>query len=84
MSGRPVMSTRLNGFSNEYDDLIYWIDDCSVMGFSSLINELATMDDSVMAQKAASARSFMMKYKTWKNNADKVYDFLKDFERTLS
>ena len=80
MSGRPVLSTRLNGFSKDYDDLLYWIDDCSAKGIANCINTLAAKNDFLFNEKAKRAKEYMLANKTWKANADIIYDFLKDIE----
>lgn len=78
MSGRPVLSTRLNGFSIDYENLIYWLDGESPLDIARKINELSLLDDSVLNEKASAAKEFLMLNKTWTINAENVYRFLHD------
>ena len=75
MSGRPVISTKLNGFSKDYDKLLFWMDD-SVQGIACKINELDGMIDEVLNETARNARNFMLKNKSWEQNSMNVYRYL--------
>ena len=77
MSGRPVMTTRLNGFSSEYDNLLFWAEDCSAEGLAATINEIDKQGNEEINLMAQEARNYLLKNKTWEMNADAVYRFLK-------
>ena len=76
MSERPVASTRLNGFSADYDRLLIWIDDDSPEGLSKTILEMSHTDNSKLDQMAHAARAYIVHNKTWRMNAEKIYGFL--------
>lgn len=76
MSGRPVMTTRLNGFSEDYDKLLFWVDGNTPEALAERINAISRMDDAVLTQRALTARSYLLTHKTWKQNAHNVHAFL--------
>ena len=77
MSGRPVMSTRLNGFSKDYENLLFWTDDCSVEGLAEKINQIDKLDNEHLTLMATEARQYLLKNKTWDINANNINEFLK-------
>ena len=76
MSGRPVMTTRLNGFSADYDDLLFWVDGDTPEALAARINRIGTMEDAQLTQQAQTAREYLLKHKTWEQNARRIHDFL--------
>lgn len=78
MSGRPVMTTRLNGFSADYDALLFWVDGNTPEALAACVNTIGRMDDRELAQRAYAARAYLLKHKTWEQNAHKVHGFLFD------
>ena len=77
MSGRPVMSTRLNGFTEDYDNLLFWVDDCSPQGLADKINQIDLIDEDRLLGIANDAREYLIKNKTWKINAERISEFFK-------
>ena len=80
MSGRPVMSTRLNGFSEDYEKLIFWLEDGSPEALAKKIDEIDALTNDRLQEVADNARNYLLKNKTWKLNAQKVHDFLVKIE----
>ena len=82
MSGRPVMTTRLNGFSSDYDELLFWVEDGSCQGLAESINAIDKKSNEELHATAENAKAYLLKNKTWEINAQKVYEFLKnEFEK---
>ena len=80
MSSRPVMTTKLNGFSKDYDSLLFWTED-SPEKLAETINDIAQKTDEELCAIGENAKAYLLKNKTWEVNAKKVYDFLqKTFE----
>ncbi len=77
MSGRPVLSTKLNGFTEEYKDKIFWVEDDSRQGLSAAIKAMLDLPERELNRYADNAFDFMIKNKTWEENAKIIYDFLK-------
>ena len=78
MSGRPVMSTRLNGFSKDYDNLLFWVEDGSPETLAQKIDEINACSSDRLQAVADNAREYLLQNKTWKINAQKVHEFLKE------
>lgn len=77
VSGRPTLSTKLNGFTDEYKNLFYWIENDDAQGIAKAINQLACESESSLKDKAQSAYEFVVKEKTWAKQGKKIYSFLK-------
>lgn len=78
MSGRPVMTTRLNGFSADYDALLFWVEGNTPEALAEQVNAINRMGDGELTQRAQGARDYLLKHKTWEHNARKVHTFLFD------
>ena len=78
MSGRPVMTTRLNGFSADYDQLLFWVEENTPEALAACVDAVSSMDDEELTQRAQNARSYLLTHKTWEQNACKVRRFLVD------
>jgi glycosyltransferase involved in cell wall biosynthesis len=83
MSERPVMTTRLNGFSKDYDELLYWIDGETPEEIAACINKISAEDTETRLARARSAREHLLKNKTWQINAAKIYKFIKNMKPCL-
>lgn len=77
MSGRPVLSTKLNGFTEEYKDKIFWVEDDSVQGLVEAIRAMLRLTEEELEMYADNALNFMIKHKAWEENTKSIYDFLK-------
>ena len=78
MSGRPVMTTRLNGFSKDYDDLLFWVDGSDAELLAAKINQIDRETDEKLCSVAENARSYLLQNKTWAINAKVLYRFLNE------
>lgn len=76
MSGRPVMSTRLNGFSKDYDNLLFWVEDGTPETLAQKIDEINECSSDRLQAVADNAREYLLQNKTWKINAEKVHEFI--------
>ncbi len=76
MSERPVMTTCLNGFSKDYDELLYWIDGETPEDIAACINKISAVDSEVLLERAKAARQYLLKNKTWEINAKKIHKFI--------
>lgn len=76
MSGVPVLTTRLNGFTDEYDTKLYFSDGDDSTSISSAINRLALLKDKDLKETALNARTFVIENKNWKKQTKKIYNFL--------
>lgn len=78
ISGTPVLTTKLNGFTEEYYDKMFFVDENSPSVLAEKISELAKMDGKELQIKAAEARKFVMEKKNWQCQTEKIYRFLAD------
>jgi glycosyltransferase involved in cell wall biosynthesis len=78
MSGRPVMTTRLNGFSKDYDELLYWIEGEAPGDIAECINKINKESPEDLLKRAERARDYLLKNKTWEINAKKIHEFILD------
>ena len=78
------MSTRLNGFTEDYDELLFWIDDSSPETLANKINEIDLLSNNDLEAVADSARKYLLNNKTWKMNAQKVHDYLMEIEKKVN
>ena len=77
LSGTPILSTRLNGYGNEYEGKIFFSDGDSPEALAKAIDEIAEMDSSQLELVAKEAREFVLREKTWKSQTKRVIEFLK-------
>lgn len=78
VSGTPVLTTKLNGFTEEYYDKMFFVDGNSPSILAEKISELAKMDGEELRKKAAAARKFVLEKKNWRCQCEKIYRFLGD------
>jgi glycosyltransferase involved in cell wall biosynthesis len=76
MSERPVMTTRLNGFSKDYDDILYWIDGETPKDIAECINKINKETNDTLLKRAKLAKEYLLKNKTWEINAKKIHEFM--------
>lgn len=76
LSGSPVMSTRLKGIPDEYFDYLIPIDDSSVDGLITLINNVRTMPPHTLSDIGKKSRDFVIKYKNQDYQARRVLDWI--------
>lgn len=80
MSGTPVLTTKLNGFTNDYLDKMYLIENEEPTLIADKIDEIMELPISQLTAKAALARHFVIENKTWEMQCEKIYQFIKDAE----
>lgn len=75
-SGTPVISTCTGHIEREFKDIVFLLKDETSQGLFVLINQLKTLDKTVMAEKGKKARAYMIKYKTWDAQALRVVNYI--------
>ena len=76
MSERPVMTTRLNGFSKDYDEILYWIDGGTPESIAECIKKINGETPELLLSRAKAAKEYLLKNKTWEINAQKIHKFI--------
>jgi hypothetical protein len=76
LSGRPVLTTHLNGFTDEYSDKMYFIESNEPVDIANRINELSKFDSHVLNDMGKKAQKFVTTKKTWSIQCRKIYNYL--------
>ena len=76
VSGTPVLTTRLNGFTEEYKDKLFFTVGDNAKAIAQKINEITAMPPEMLHEKAAAAKDFIVQNKTWEIQGLKIYKFL--------
>lgn len=78
MSGTPVLATRLNGFTEEYQDKMFLARDNSSRELAYWINIIAKMREEELQQVADKARRFVINERTWDVQIKKMVSFIRE------
>ena len=76
LSGTPVLTTRLNGYTEEYDGLMVYAKDDSPQALACAIQEISTgkyQDYLIMAEKA---KKFVVEKRNWSCQGEKMRRFI--------
>lgn len=76
-SGTAVLTTKISGITEEYNDALFITEDDSAAGFANAIRNILAADDKVidnMRQKSW----LILKSKTWSCQTKRILDFLED------
>lgn len=75
-AGVPVLSTRLAGIPDEYDDLLHWIEDDSPAGISAAIDSVLAMPEQERRERAARAAEFVAQTRSAAAQGRRIRAFL--------
>ena len=75
LSGTPVMTTRLAGIPEEYDDFLYYIEDSSAKRMADSIIETISWDKKDLEMKGIAAKRFALNSKNNVVQANKILSF---------
>lgn len=76
LSGTPVLTTKLPGIPNEYDDYLFYIENEDVEGFSKSINKLLAMSESLLLEKGKRAQNYVLEKKNNLSQGKKIATYL--------
>ena len=76
LSGTPILTTRLNGFTAEYMDKMFFVDSNDSKIMAMKIKEILKMKQSELDSIAFKAQQFVLKEKTWDKQVEKIQKFL--------
>lgn len=76
LSGTPVLSTRLSGFSEEYDKIMFFAEGDDARSIGESINTVAQLPAKILCQAALNAQSFVVNSRTWQKQSARIKDFL--------
>ena len=78
MSGTPILSTKLNGFSKDYYDKMFFAEDNNPKELARWINYIDTIPTEKLEEKAELARQFVVESKNWKKQVHKMINFIRE------
>ena len=82
MSGTPILTTKLNGLSDEFLEHLFYVENGTSNELANAINMILKTPESDLRSKAENAYSFIANEKTWSKQNERIYSFLaKEFSR---
>lgn len=78
VSGTPVLTTKLNGINEEFQEHLYLVENASAQELAYMINKVLEMPYDEIREKAKGAYSFVVSEKNWKRQCERIHAFLKD------
>lgn len=76
MSGTPVLTTKLNGFTDEYLDTMFFIADNSPQAIELAVRDILTLDEEKLKERAQKAYNLVTEKKNWRVQTQRMYDFI--------
>lgn len=76
VSGTPVLSTKLSGFSDEYLDKMFIVETNNPKDLSFMINKIMEMSADELKLISNKAREFILEHKTWEKQSTKIDEFI--------
>ena len=80
-SGTPLISTRLSGIPDDYDDHINWLNDDSIQSMGEHIERILNTDYKYFLLKAEKARNYVESEKSPKAQTRKIQELLQRIEQ---
>lgn len=77
LSGTPVITTKLNGLTDEYLRHMFVFEDETPERMAQAIDSILSRDKADLRQKAILAREFVIKEKNWPTQSKKIIRFIK-------
>ncbi len=77
LSGTPVLTTKLNGYSSEYDGKLFYSLD-TAKGLAKAIDDFANTSQSEIVKVTKSAFNFIVEKRSWRKQVEKIYSFIID------
>lgn len=75
LSGTPVISTKLNGYGDEYDEMMYWLNDSNSDTIANKIRSIRKLDNMQYKKMGESAHTMIVTTKTWRTQVDKIHKY---------
>lgn len=77
VSGTPVITTRLPGMPDDYEEYVFLLSDESEEGLSRVLRDVLSLDDDFLHNKGQMAKEYVLRNKNQKCQAGKVLDLIK-------
>jgi len=76
LSGTPLLTTRLNGYTEEYQDKMLFTEGDTPNDLAESIRKVNDMKNDVLLEMAKQGREFVIERKIWTKQTQKIYDFI--------
>ena len=76
LSGTPVLTTRLNGYSDEYMDKLFFMETDSAEDIAKSIILIAQKEEYELREITKRAHTFICETRVWKTQAKKIVNFI--------
>ncbi len=76
LSGTPVITTRLNGITEDYHPYLYFFDEETPEAFAQKITEVLGLDEEERRKKGIAAMEYVIKNKNWDVQCRKIVEFI--------
>lgn len=80
LSGTPVLSTKLEAYGKEYENVMFFSEDDTPEMLSKSIRKIYKMENKELLEKGRIARNFVIKEKSWDSQTKKILSFLLENE----
>ena len=77
LSGTPVLTTRLNGYSEEYEGKMIFTESDSAEQIAEGIEKVKKMGKEELENISREAKNFVMEKRCWSVQSKKIADFIK-------
>lgn len=77
LSGTPVLTTKLNGFTEDYFDKMFFVENNDSKAMAEKIDEISLKSDEEIATMAKKAQDFVVECRSWEKQCEKIYNFIK-------
>lgn len=77
-SGTPVLSTRLEGIPDDYNDYLYWFDDESLEGMANKLKDVLENTDAELENFGKTAQNFALNNKSNIVQGKRIINFVKE------
>lgn len=77
LSGTPVLTTKLNGFTKEYYDKMFFVEDSNSKSMAKKIDEISLKSNQEIESIANKAYNFVVEYRSWSKQSERIYDFIR-------
>lgn len=78
LSGTPVLTTHLNGYGEEYDDVMIYISGDSPKQIAEAIQYTFNCSENELQQIANRAKKLVVEHKNWTVQSEKILSFLEE------
>lgn len=77
LSGTPVITTKLNGLTKDYNRYLNYFDGDSIEALSNGLDKITNKDYNNLLDKSIKGQTFIINNKNWDRQCEVIYEFIK-------